>query len=216
MNVELLRSVTSMKKEMPSTMLTSEDLKMMKKCGFCAAWIQRAKEYGNSKIGSINLIWNIFLVEPSDYFYEITRHAFPIGRDSENNLIYVADVTSADSKIGLLDFKRMRYVTVFDSFDDFIEDVGSMFPVKFFKSVSANIPSKKATREPVRFNIVQSEIGDLYDFLPFGENTRGSITRRVGEYTAIYEDSATSLKKRRLKDRIFALLLVFFQLHIFS
>lgn len=178
--------------------LSSQDIKLMKKFGFASAWIQRAKSLGVFQTENIEVIWSMAWTKRSDFFYEIARNAFPIGNDIKGNLIYVTDITSASSKMGLLDTQSMKYATISSSFDEFIQNLPRIFPFDFIESNQ----DFQSLGQSVQFNICRCEVGEVVNFLPFGSNTRGKITHRSGEYRAVFETSESSSKFETMRNFI--------------
>ena len=102
-----------------SESLSDQDINFMRKLGFAKGFIEFAKTNGCFRLGDITIDWNLAWTTNSDFFFEITRNSFPIGRDAQKNYIYISDITSESSKVGLLNPKTLQYVAIATSLKEF-------------------------------------------------------------------------------------------------
>jgi len=184
----------------PSESLSDRDINFMRKLGFAKGFIEFAKTNGCFRLGDITIDWNMAWTTNSDFFFEITRNSFPIGRDAQKNYIYISDITSESSKVGLLNSKTSQYVTISTSLKEFFKNSKMILPYKF--PIVKDSQMSFSEGDQVKINIHNSDVGEVVCFLPFGSNTRGKITRRSGEYIAVYRSHASSKRYVIIRDRV--------------
>jgi len=193
--------------------LSKKDINYMRKLGFANGFIEFAKTNGCFRLGEITIDWNLAWTTNSDFFFEITRNSFPIGKDAQKNYIYISDITSESSKVGLLNPKNLQYATIANSLKEFFKNSKVIFPYEF--PIVKDSQKFFSDGDRVSINIHKSNVGDVGCFLPFGSNTRGKITRQSGEYVAVYQSHASSKRSVIIRDRLTWIGLIVFSVAFF-
>lgn len=196
--------------------VSSKDLSFMRRLGFASEWVKMAANQGVFKVGKVVIHWNLAWTLKSNFFYEIARDALPIGMDERNNLIYLTNIKSSKSQVGVLSSDGEVFHLIAGDMERFIDVVDSFDPVLFQDHVNLVIEGRSLAREPIKFNINNSAIGSFIDFFPFGKNTTGKITRRPGEYVAEYYDIVQDRSKSKKRDWLYSSGLVLFSIFYFS
>lgn len=184
-------------KILSSNKLTPQDLTYMKKLGFAKRWLEMASEYGNFKIGEVQIIWNVAWTSNRNFFFEIARDVLPIGTDDNGNFIYLTNIRSSKCKIAILSSNSDVLFIVSETLDEFLNLADGHDSASFLKLTKQRISLRSRSINMIKVDLSIANVGDVFDLFPFGNNTEGRITRKTGEYLAYYFDSTKNLTKAK-------------------
>ncbi len=175
--------------------LPKDDLKFMEKMKFHEVYIELATRYGNFETSNFSIEWNLPWKRPRKFFFEFVRNAFPIGSVGQGGLIYLLNIESSRSRVGIMLDNRELFIVVAESLTQFLgKNIDFLEVISDLKNYQ---PNKKHSDIDSVYIIDLNDVAlDLIISLwPYGNDTSDIRTSKLGVF------KAEKLAKHEVRER---------------
>ncbi len=183
--------------------LKTQDLQFMKKLGYHRDYIQLAEKHGNFVANDFKIEWDLPWKRKRNFFYEFMRDALPIGSTNQNNFIYLINIKSKCSRVGVMQKNRGSFMILSDNIQDFLyQPEKKILTSNLLIDSSVPIFAPKTTDDSYKVDFKKIPIGLKVNLLPFGRETKDIFENKVGVFVAKKLSRVDELKSYKTIGRI--------------